>query len=79
MKQRHIQMIGLAGTLGTGLFLGSGKTIRQGGPLGALLAYIQMGSIAYCMCKYSPRMLKERMTDSGSFLVMSLGEMAVYA
>ncbi|ORY21043.1 general amino acid permease 1 [Naematelia encephala] len=60
MKQRHMQMIGLAGTLGTGLFLGSGKTIRQGGPLGALLAYIQTGSMSYCM-------------------LMSLGEMAVYA
>ncbi|GFZ52248.1 hypothetical protein JCM24511_10021 [Saitozyma sp. JCM 24511] len=49
MKQRHMQMIGLAGTLGTGLFLGSGKTIRQGGPLGALLAYMQTGSMSYCM------------------------------
>jgi amino acid transporter len=51
MKQRHMQMIGLAGTLGTGLFLGSGKTIRQGGPLGALLAYMQTGTMSYCMCE----------------------------
>lgn len=37
----------IAGTLGTGLFLGSGKTLRIAGPLGALLAYILVGTVAY--------------------------------
>jgi hypothetical protein len=50
MEQRHMQMIALAGTLGTGLFLGSGKTIAHGGPVGSLLSYILTGSVAYCMC-----------------------------
>ncbi|WRT66027.1 uncharacterized protein IL334_002978 [Kwoniella shivajii] len=49
MEQRHMQMIALAGTLGTGLFLGSGKTIAHGGPVGSLLAFILCGSIAYSM------------------------------
>ncbi|RSH80779.1 hypothetical protein EHS25_007115 [Saitozyma podzolica] len=49
MEQRHMQMIALAGTLGTGLFLGSGKTIAHGGPVGSLLSYILTGSVAYCM------------------------------
>nr|GAT55187.1 predicted protein [Mycena chlorophos] len=49
MKQRHIQMIALAGTLGTGLFLGSGKAIAHAGPAGALLAYIHVGTVTYCM------------------------------
>ncbi|WVO14408.1 hypothetical protein L204_102041 [Cryptococcus depauperatus] len=49
MEQRHMQMIALAGTLGTGLFLGSGKTISHGGPVGSLLAYILTGSLAYSM------------------------------
>ncbi|KAJ7452778.1 amino acid permease-domain-containing protein [Mycena galericulata] len=49
MKQRHIQMIALAGTLGTGLFLGSGKVIAHAGPAGALLAFIHVGTITYCM------------------------------
>ncbi|EMC91161.1 hypothetical protein BAUCODRAFT_316905 [Baudoinia panamericana UAMH 10762] len=43
LHQRHIQMISLAGTIGTGLFLGSGKAIARGGPLGALLGYIFVG------------------------------------
>jgi len=36
LKQRHIQMIALAGTIGTGLFLSSGRAVARGGPLGAL-------------------------------------------
>ncbi|KDQ19092.1 hypothetical protein BOTBODRAFT_103181 [Botryobasidium botryosum FD-172 SS1] len=47
LKQRHVQMIAIAGTIGTGLFLGSGKALQRAGPLGALLAYIFIGSIAY--------------------------------
>lgn len=47
LKQRHIQMIAIAGTLGTGLFLGSGRALSGAGPVGALLAYTFMGSIAY--------------------------------
>ncbi|CAD6439283.1 a61c5c97-eda8-4861-a942-97df7789b8d0 [Sclerotinia trifoliorum] len=43
LAQRHIQMIALAGTIGTGLFLGSGKAIARAGPLGALLGYTFVG------------------------------------
>lgn len=43
LHQRHIQMIALAGAIGTGLFLGSGGAIEKGGPLGALLGYFFVG------------------------------------
>ena len=43
LHQRHIQMIALAGTVGTGLFLSSGKAIAYSGPLGAFLAYSVVG------------------------------------
>ncbi|RLL95225.1 hypothetical protein CFD26_102459 [Aspergillus turcosus] len=43
LHQRHIQMIALAGTIGTGLFLGSGRAIARSGPLGALLGYMIIG------------------------------------
>ncbi|PVH85287.1 amino acid permease-like protein [Cadophora sp. DSE1049] len=36
-------MIALAGTIGTGLFLGSGKAIARGGPLGAFMGYSFVG------------------------------------
>ncbi|KAG2065996.1 hypothetical protein BDR04DRAFT_1107476 [Suillus decipiens] len=47
LKQRHIQMIAIAGTLGTGLFLGSGSAIHTAGPLGALIAFALVGSVTY--------------------------------
>lgn len=44
LKNRHIQMIALGGAIGTGLFYGSGTTIRLVGP-GISLSYI-IGGIA---------------------------------
>jgi amino acid permease len=40
----HVQ---IAGTIGTGLFLGSGSALEGAGPLGALLAYLLVGTVAY--------------------------------
>jgi amino acid transporter, AAT family len=44
LRNRHIQLIALGGTIGVGLFLGSAKAIHQAGP-GLLLAYA-IGGIA---------------------------------
>ncbi|GAB1198771.1 hypothetical protein APSETT444_008101 [Aspergillus pseudonomiae] len=43
LYQRHLQMIALAGTIGTGLFLSSGQALVTAGPLGAFLAYSIVG------------------------------------
>ncbi|KAK7031615.1 general APC amino acid permease [Favolaschia claudopus] len=47
LKQRHVQMIAVAGTIGTGLFLGSGNALQVAGPLGALIAYALVATVAY--------------------------------
>lgn len=47
MTTRHLVMLSLGGAIGTGLFLGSGEVISQTGPIGAILAYILGGLIAY--------------------------------
>ncbi|TCM69909.1 S-methylmethionine:proton symporter (AAT family) [Acinetobacter calcoaceticus] len=47
MTSRHLVMLSLGGAIGTGLFLGSGEVIAQTGPIGAILAYILGGLIAY--------------------------------
>jgi lysine-specific permease len=49
LKARHIQMIALGGTIGTGLFMASGKAIVNGGPGGALLAYGLVGILVFCV------------------------------
>ncbi|KAG9235321.1 putative arginine permease [Amylocarpus encephaloides] len=47
LKSRHLQMIAIGGTIGTGLFIGSGGAIAKAGPAGALIAYIFVGTIVY--------------------------------
>lgn len=47
LKSRHINMIALGGSIGTGIFLASGYAIAIGGPGGALLAYAVMAIIVY--------------------------------
>ncbi|KAF9272244.1 hypothetical protein BGZ68_002582 [Mortierella alpina] len=49
LKARHLSMISIAGTIGTGLFLASGSSIAQAGPLGALIAYTMIGSMVFFM------------------------------
>lgn len=45
LGERHLTMLGIAGAIGTGLFLSLGGAIQTGGPLGALLGYAMVGGI----------------------------------
>lgn len=47
LKSRHLQMIAIGGTIGTGLFIGSGGALAKAGPAGALIAYMFVGTIVY--------------------------------
>ncbi len=46
LKSRHIELMALGGTIGTGLFLGAGKAIRAAGPA-ILLAYLITGIVCF--------------------------------
>jgi arginine/ornithine permease len=47
LKGRHLFMISIGGVIGTGLFVGSGYSISQAGPLGAVLVYALTGVIMF--------------------------------
>ncbi|MDR0950996.1 MAG: amino acid permease [Candidatus Ancillula sp.] len=46
LKNRHIQLISIGGVIGTGLFLGSGKSIAMAGP-SILLTYLIVGIFVF--------------------------------
>ncbi|KGR85025.1 amino acid permease [Lysinibacillus odysseyi] len=46
LKNRHVQLIAIGGTIGTGLFLGSGKAIALAGP-SIILAYLIVGGALF--------------------------------
>lgn len=66
LKTRHISMISLGGSIGTGLFVASGSAISTAGPGGALLAYVGMGVMVYFLMTSLGEMATY-MPVSGSF------------
>jgi len=47
MKTRHLSMIAVGGSIGTGLFVGSGSALADGGPAGIVLCWITMGIMLF--------------------------------
>jgi AAT family amino acid transporter len=47
LSARQVQMIAIGGTIGTGLFLGTGKSLATGGPASMLIAYFIVGGIVF--------------------------------
>ncbi|KAH7329100.1 amino acid permease-domain-containing protein [Stachybotrys elegans] len=51
LKSRHLQMIAIGGSIGTGLFVASGTALATGGPGSLLLAFSFVGTMLYCTCQ----------------------------
>ncbi|WP_024786286.1 amino acid permease [Streptococcus mutans] len=66
MTSRHLFMLSLGGVIGTGLFLSSGYTIAQAGPLGAVISYL-VGAIVVYLVMLSLGELAVAMPVTGSF------------
>lgn len=47
LSARQVQMIAIAGTIGTGLFLGTGRSLAKGGPASILICYCIVGFVVY--------------------------------
>lgn len=79
LKPRHIRMIALGGSIGTGLFLGAGGRLAQGGP-GLMFAYAICGVFAFLMVRALGE-LSVRRPSSGAFVSYArefLGERGAY-
>ncbi|KAI8067855.1 amino acid permease/ SLC12A domain-containing protein [Gongronella butleri] len=47
MKTRHLTMIAIGGTIGTGLFLTVGASVAEAGPAGCFISYVIVGLMVY--------------------------------
>src|ERR1700750_2474935 len=65
LRDRHIQLIALGGTIGVGLFLGSAKAIHEAGP-GLLLGYAVGGVAIFFIMRALGELLTYRPV-AGSF------------
>ena len=70
LKSRHAQMIALGGTIGTGLFVGSGQTLALGGPAFILVCYITITLLVYCVVT--------AITEVATYLPVHGGTMSYY-
>ncbi|CAI6090141.1 unnamed protein product [Clonostachys chloroleuca] len=67
LEQRHLSMIGIAGAIGTGLFLGLGGAVQTGGPLGALLGYGVIGLVV-CAVQFALGEVAALLPVTGSYV-----------
>ncbi|KAI1266688.1 amino acid permease/ SLC12A domain-containing protein [Xylariaceae sp. FL1019] len=67
LSQRHLSMLGIAGAIGTGLFLGLGSAIQTAGPLGSLLAYATIGLVV-CAVQFALGEVSALLPVTGSFV-----------
>lgn len=51
LKGRHLQMIAIGGSIGTGLFVASGKSLSVGGPASLLISFTIVGVMLFCTCQ----------------------------
>ncbi|MFJ5333969.1 L-asparagine permease [Pectobacterium sp. CHL-2024] len=79
LGNRHVQMIAIGGSIGTGLFLGAGARLQMAGPALALV-YLVCGIFSFFILRALGELIVHRPT-SGSFVSYSrefLGEKASY-
>lgn len=66
LESRHVSMIAIGGSIGTGIFLASGYAISVAGPGGALIAYSVMAVVVYFLMTSLGELSAYR-PSSGSF------------
>ena len=79
LKNRHVQLIAIGGAIGTGLFLGAGKSIHLAGP-SILFAYLITGIICFLIMRALGELLLTNLKYNSfvDFVQDYLGNMAAF-
>ncbi len=48
LQGRHLTMIAIGGSIGTGLFIGSGAALKSGGPAALIFGFFIVGAMIFC-------------------------------
>ena len=67
LAERHLSMLGIAGAIGTGLFLGLGAAVARAGPAGALLGYATIGLVV-CAVQFALGEVAALLPVTGAFV-----------
>ncbi|KAG6049790.1 hypothetical protein E4U17_006725 [Claviceps sp. LM77 group G4] len=67
LAERHLSMLGIAGAIGTGLFLGLGSAVARAGPAGALLGYATIGLVV-CAVQFALGEVAALLPVTGAFV-----------
>ena len=79
LKNRHVQLLAIGGAIGTGLFLGSGRSISLAGP-SILLTYLITGIICFFMMRALGELLLSNLNHHSfiDFVEEYLGDRAAF-
>ena len=79
LKNRHVQLISIGGAIGTGLFLGSGKTIQLTGP-SILLSYTITGCVIFLIMRALGELMLSNLNYHSflDFIAAYLGKKAAF-
>lgn len=79
LKNRHVQLLAIGGAIGTGLFLGSGRSIHLAGP-SILFAYMITGAILFFVMRALGELLLSNLNYHSfvDFVYDYLGERAAF-
>ncbi|ULG74648.1 amino acid permease [Macrococcus brunensis] len=66
LEKRHVMMLSFGGVIGTGLFLSTGYTLQQAGPIGTVISYIIGALLVYIVMKCMGALAVEH-PDVGGF------------
>ncbi|ODQ80659.1 hypothetical protein BABINDRAFT_179946 [Babjeviella inositovora NRRL Y-12698] len=70
LKTRHLRMIAIGGGIGSGLFVGSGKSLHNGGPAALVIAYSLVGTALFATV-HSLGELAVALPVAGSFTTLA--------
>jgi amino acid permease len=71
LKPRHLHMIAIGGSIGAGLFVGSGSALSRGGPGALLVDFLIMGVMMFNVGELHPHLFSLRRLQGEACLRMN--------